>query len=249
MRLFNVFRHIGLSHLKARPARAVLTTLGVAFGISLYVAIAIINHSTRNSMRDSIDAVAGKARLSISAGVSGFPEDRLEVIRVIPGVKSAVPMIEARAFFEGATESADGLQIMGVDLLQEASVRTYKATDQKIIDDPLTFLNQSDSIILTQSLATKRGLKIDDKIRLSTALGAREFTIRGLLEPEGAAKAYGGSLAIMDIDGARVSFGKENKLDRVDIVPRNGEDLNALQSRIESALGAGYRVERPETQS
>lgn len=249
MRLFNVFRHIGLSHLRARPARAVLTTLGVAFGISLYVAIAIINHSTRNSMRDSIDAVAGKARLSISAGVAGFPEDRLEVIRVIPGVKSAVPMIEARAFFEGATESADGLQIMGVDLLQEASVRTYKATDQKIIDDPLTFLNQSDSIILTQALANKRGLKIDDKIRLSTALGAREFTIRGLLEPEGAARAFGGSLAIMDIDGARVSFGKENKLDRVDIVPRHGVDLNALQSRIETTLGAGYRVERPETQS
>jgi putative ABC transport system permease protein len=249
MRLYNVFRHIGLSHLKARPSRAVLTTLGVAFGISLYVAISIINHSTRNSMRDSIDAVAGKSKLSISAGVAGFPEEKLETIRVIPGVRSAVPMIEARAFFEGATESADGLQIMGVDLLQEASVRTYKATDQRIIDDPLTFLNQADSIILTRALAAKRGLKIEDRIRLSTASGAREFTIRGLLEPEGAARAYGGSLAIMDIDGARVSFGKENKLDRVDIVPASDEDIETLKKRIESTLGAGYRVERPETQS
>ena len=131
MRLFNLFRYIGLRHLSARPSRAILTTLGVAFGISLYVAISIINHSTRNSMKESIEAVSGKARLSVSAGVAGFPESRLEEIRTTPGVKSAVPLIEARAFFAGATESADGLQIMGADLLQETSVRTYKATDQR----------------------------------------------------------------------------------------------------------------------
>jgi putative ABC transport system permease protein len=249
MRLYNLFRYIGIRHLSARPSRAILTTLGVAFGISLYVAISIINHSTRNSMKESIEAVSGKARLSVSAGVAGFPESRLEEIRTTPGVKSAVPLIEARAFFAGATESADGLQIMGVDLLQETSVRTYKATDQKIIEDPLTFLNQPDSIILTRALAEKRGLAIDSKISLSTALGVRTFTVRGLLEPEGAARAYGGSLAIMDIDGARVSFGKENKLDRVDIVPTDDSEVPALQTRLRDKMGPGYSVERPESQN
>ena len=249
MRLYNLFRYIGIRHLSARPSRAILTTLGVAFGISLYVAISIINHSTRNSMKESIEAVSGKARLSVSAGIAGFPESRLEEIRTTPGVKSAVPMIEARAFFAGATESADGLQIMGVDLLQETSVRTYKATDQKIIDDPLTFLNQPDSIILTKALAEKRGLALESKIELSTALGVRTFTVRGLLEPEGAARAYGGSLAIMDIDGARVSFGKENKLDRVDIVPTDDSEVPALQLRLREKMGAGYAVERPESQN
>ncbi len=249
MRLYNVFRFIGLRHIQARPSRAILTTLGVAFGISLYVAISIINHSTKNSLRDSIEAVSGKAKLSIAAGVAGFAEEKLEVIRNTPGVKVAVPMVESRAFFEGATESSDGLQIMGVDLLQETSVRTYKATDQRIIDDPLTFLNQADSIILTKALAEKRGLHLDSKIKLSTAVGVKEFTIRGLLEPEGAARAYGGSLAIMDIDGARMSFGKENKLDRVDIVPIEGTALDGLESRLKSTLGDGFNVERPETQS
>ncbi len=249
MRLFNLFRYIGLRHLSARPSRAILTTLGVAFGISLYVAISIINHSTRNSMKESIEAVSGKARLSVSAGVAGFPESRLEEIRTTPGVKSAVPLIEARAFFAGATESADGLQIMGADLLQETSVRTYKATDQRIIDDPLTFLNQPDSIILTKALAEKRGLGLESKIELSTALGVKTFTVRGLLEPEGAARAYGGTLAIMDIDGARVNFGKENKLDRVDIVPEPNSDVGDLQDLLRKKLGPGYSVERPESQN
>ncbi len=249
MSFSNLFRFIGLRHIRMRPARTILTTLGVAFGISLYVAIAIINHSTRNSMKESIDAVAGKAKISVSAGVAGFEEAKFEIIRAIEGVESAVPLVEARAFFEGATESTDGLQIMGVDLLQEASVRTYKATDQRIIEDPLSFLNQPDSIILTKALAAKRNLAIDSKIRLSTADGVREFTVRGLLEPEGAARAYGGTLAILDIDAARVNFGKEGKLDRVDIVPAQGVAVEALEKRLRDTLGPGYAVERPETQS
>jgi len=245
----NLFQYIGWRHLSLRPGRTALTTLGVALGIALYVAIAIINESTKNALKESIEAVAGKASLTISAGVAGFSEDKLEIIRNTSGVKSAVPMVEARAFFEGAKESSDGLYILGVDLLQEASVRTYQATDQRIIDDPLTFLNQPDSIIFTESLAKKRGLAIDSKVKLSTSLGLKTFTIRGLLKPEGTAKAYGGSLAIMDIDGARMMFGKENKLDRVDIIPRDGTSSGALKESLQKSLGENFTIESPASQS
>jgi putative ABC transport system permease protein len=245
----NLFQYVGLRHLKLKPGRVLLTTLGVAFGIALYVAIAIINHSTKNSLRESIESISGKAKLTISAGAAGFDEAKLETIRVVDGVKSAVPMVEARAFFEGATESNQGLYILGVDLLQESAVRTYKATDQRVIDDPLTFLNQPDSIVLTQTLAKQKGLTLDSKVKLATALGVKTFTVRGLLEPEGAAKAYGGSLAIMDIDGARMMFGKENKLDRVDIVTRDGFQTEQVRENLEKALGPGLTIESPETQS
>lgn len=246
--MLNLFKYIGLRHLQLKPLRNILTLLGVAFGISLYVAIDIINHSTKNSLRESIEAVSGKAKLSISAGQAGFDEDVLEKARVVQGVKAAVPMLEARAFFEGATESSDGLYILGIDLLQEQSVRTYKTTDQKVIDDPLIFLNQPDSIILTKALAQKRGLKIDSKIRLATANGVKNFTVRGLLEPEGAAKAHGGQLAIMDIDGARMTFGRENKTDRIDIVPEPNFTEAQVKDNLQKALGLGFKIETPEDQ-
>jgi putative ABC transport system permease protein len=247
--MWNLFRLIRLRHLQTKPSRFLLTTAGVAIGISLYVAIAIINHSTKNSMRESIESVSGKAKLSISAGAAGFPEEKYEIIRTVPGVKAAVAMVQARAFFHGARESADGLNVMGVDLLMESAIRTYKATDQRIIDDPLTFLNQPDSIVITVAQAQKRGLKIDDKVDLATAIGVKTFTIRGLLEPEGAAKAYGGSLAIMDIDGARMMFGKEGKIDRIDIVTRDGFTVDQVKANLEQALGGGYMIETPEAQT
>ena len=52
----------------------------------------------------------------------------------------------------------------------------------------------------------------------------------------------------MDIDGARVMFGKEGKVDRIDIVPAPGVDEAELATRIQSAIGSGLRVERKENQ-
>src|SRR5579885_2257188 len=247
--MLNLFRFVGLRHLRMKPVRTILTALGVSFGVALYIAIEIINRSTLSSFRESIDAVAGKATLSISAGDAGFPESELDVISHAPGVKSAAPMIESRAYFAGDSESSESLMVFGVDLLKEQSVRTYKTTDEQAIDDPLVFLNQPDSIILTHSFAEAHHLKIDSKFSLATARGSKTFTVRGLLSPEGPAKAYGGGIALMDIDGAQVTFGKEGKLDRVDIVTARNADIDQVADSLRSKLGPGFTVERPETQS
>jgi putative ABC transport system permease protein len=247
--LKNLLIFVGLRHQRLRPARSILTTLGVAFGIALFVAISIINRSTRDSLRENIEAVAGKSQLTLSGGPTGFDEAKLDWVREVPGVLHAVPMVESRAYFEGSGHSDEALYILGVDLLQESAVRSYKTTDQKIIDDPLIFLNQPDSIVLTKRFAAEHGLVINSKLPLSTANGTKMFTVRGLLEPEGAARAFGGSLAVMDIDGARVSFGKVGKIDRVDIVPAEGVSIDGLIAAIRAKVGSGFTVERPETQS
>ncbi len=247
--LSNLFRFVGWRHLRLKPTRTLLTTLGVSLGIALYVAIQIINRSTLASFKESIDSVAGKATITITAGESGFSEEKLEIIQKVPGVKHAVPMVESRAYFASDHKSNETLVVLGVDMLKEQGVRTYKSTDEEIIDDPLVFLNQPDSVIVTHSFAKSHGFKLDSQFEVATARGVRKFTVRGLLSPEGPAKAYGGAIAIMDIDGARVTFGKENKLDRVDIVTREGAAIEDVRLAIKAALGAGYFVERPETQN
>jgi len=245
----NLFRFVGLRHLLNRPGRTLLTTIGVGLGVSLYIAIEIINRSTLASFKESIDAIAGKAQLSITAGETGFPEDKIDIIQKISGVKHAVPMIEAHAYFAGTKVSNETLVILGVDLLKEQGVRTYKTTDEEVIEDPLVFLNQPDSIILTHAFAKSHGLEMDSVFEIATARGKRKLTVRGLLTPEGPARAYGGALAIMDIDGARVTFGKENKTDRIDIIPTDGIDLEVVKQNITESLGPGFDVQRPSSQS
>ena len=252
-RIFNLFAYVGFRHLKMRPIRSLLTTLGVSLGIALFIGIRIINQSTLASFKENVEAIAGKATLTVTAGEFGFDENLLDVIQKVPGVKHAIPMVESHGYLASSgtnqKNTPETLFVLGVDLLKEQAVRTYKTEDEQIIDDPLVFLNQPDSIIVTHEFAKNHHLKIDSKFAIATATGKKTFTVRGLLSPVGPAKAYGGSLAIMDIDGARMTFGKEGKLDRVDLVLREGSDISEVGKRIEEKLGSGYQVVRPATQS
>ncbi len=240
---------ISMRQLFSKPLRTILTVLGVSFGLSLWVAIQTINHATLNSFKSNIESISGKAQLSVLGGEAGFLESKLDEILKNPQVKHAVPMILQRAHFAGTGRSSTTLMIMGVDMLKEQSVRTYKTTDVEVMDDPLVFLNQPDSIILTHAFAQAHGLKSDSKFELATAKGKKTFTVRGLLTPEGPARAYGGAIAIMDIDGARYTFEKMGKLDRIDLVLQEGVAIDQFAADLKAKLGSGLDVIRPELQS
>ena len=236
-----------LRQLLVRPIRVSFAVLGVALGISLFVAVSMINRATLDYFKDSVTSVSGTSKLAITGDEMGFPEEVLEKVERVSGVAHAVPSMEVRARYTTADGKDETIIVMGIDLLRESGVRAYK-TDQEIVDDPLAFLNQEDSIIVTRPFALEHGLISGSKFSLTSAAGNRPFTVRGLLTPEGAAKAYGGRIAIMDIDGARVTFGKEGLTDRIDIVPKPGVDESALAEALQRIVGPSLRVERPETQ-
>ena len=242
----NLFRFIAARHMRLRPGRTAFAVLGIACGIALYIAISIINESTSGFFRDSMTAVSGKARLTISAGELGFDENIGEQVEKIEGITDAVPVLETRSWLLTTNES---LMVLGVDLLQEKGVRNYKTEGKQIIGDSLSFIAQPDSLILTDSFAKSHGFKPGDKLELSTARGRAKFTIRGILEPTGLATAYGGALAIMDIDSARVAFGKLNKTDHIDVVTAKGVDVDQTAEKLRALLGTNYIVERPEMNS
>ena len=242
----NLLRFVAWRHVWRKPARAALTIAGVAVGVALFVAISAINASTIAFFRTNVGSMTGKATFTILGPEGGFAEETVEVARRVPGVRSAVPMIEAQARHVGART----LVVFGIDLLQESAVRDYRTDEHgpDVVEDPLEFLNQEDSLIVTKSFAATHGLKLESPIELVTAHGLKRFTVRGLLEPTGPAKAYGGGVAIMDIDGARVMFGKEGKVDRIDLVPEPGGDEDELARRVQAAIGGGLRVERKDNQ-
>jgi putative ABC transport system permease protein len=140
--------------------------------------------------------------------------------------------------------------ILGVDMLRESAVRAYSRDgDADLLDDPLEFLNQADSVLTTRAFADEHHLSVGSALVLSTASGPQTFTVRGILAAAGAAKAFGGRVVFMDIDAARVTFGKEGRTDRLDVVAKKGTDDQELGRAIGAALGAGYRVERPSDQT
>lgn len=243
----NLLRYFALRNLATRPLRTLLTIVGIALGISLFSAIQLINQAIFQQVAKNFAELSGNSQITITAREAGIPEERLQELEETEGVKSAVPLIESRAHFPGKTES-ETLVILGVDLLRDGNVRSYKFENESVIEDPLIFFNQPDSILVSRDLANRRGLMLDGKFTLVTSVGVKTFTVRGILESEGIARAYGGSLAIMDIDGARMSFGKVGRIDRIDLAVRSSAKVEDVLARVRARLGPAYSVETPENE-
>jgi len=239
---------IGLRDLRVRRLRTALAVGGVALGVALIMAIQIINQATLVAFRQTIEGTAGRAQLQIVApSESGLPAAVLEAVRGAPGVALAVPVVEGTIFV--ADGSGESMTIFGVDLGDEASVRAYEgvgADAGKVIDDPLVFLAQPDSIVVTRAFASPRGLGLGDSLSVIAAAGSRRLTVRGLLDARGVAQAYGSGLGIMDIVAAQLLLGKEGRFDRIDMVLADGGEPQVAAAALRALLPPGLAVERPE---
>ena len=129
----------------------------------------------------------------------------------------------------------------------DRSLREYdlESGDEAIIDDPLVFLAQPDSIILTSEFAARNHFTVNGRIRLGTVLGERRFTVRGIMKSSGLASAFGGNLAIMDIYAAQKMFGRGPTFDRIDLALNEGHTLAEAQQEIGALVGPGFQVEPP----
>lgn len=245
MILTNLLKHISLKRVRLQKAQSFMAVSGICLGVSAIISIGIINRSVLASFEDSINRVTGRAVLQVTGPQSGFPEAMLERVQAVPGVEYAVPVIDTHGILYGGKERA--IMILGVDVLQDNQIRDYSLHEESSdIPDPLLFLAKPDSILITREMAARENIKIDQQIRVETVHGMRIFRVRGLLNPEGPAKAMGGSMAVMDIFAAQLAFGKEGRLDRIDVSILRGEDIETVRKRIQAALPGGYRVVTPE---
>ena len=91
----------------------------------------------------------------MTAGETGFDEDVLEKVQAASTVRVAVPVIEA--VVDSNIKGQGNLLILGVDMTGDRSLRDYdlESGDDAVIDDPLVFLAQPDSLIVSKEFADR----------------------------------------------------------------------------------------------
>lgn len=244
MSLLNL--RIPVRFLRGSYPRLVLTVVALSCGVALVCAIDLVNRAVLRAFTEVVDAMAGRAAFHVVAGGSAmFPEEVAEQVARVPGVEAAVPVVNGTAFTTDA--SGDLLTVHGVDLTHDSAVRMYSTQDLngREVGDVLEFLNQSDSVILTREFAARKGVGRGDSIELETPTGKKAFTVRGLLEPEGVARVYGGNLVVMDLFAAEAAFTAPGRVNRIDVIAKRQSDLSALADDIARILPAGLKVETP----
>jgi putative ABC transport system permease protein len=240
-----LLRLISWPYFRKHILRTVLTMLGIVLGVAVFVGMHTANQSVLFAFNHTIDRIAGKTELQVTSGETGFNEEVLETIQSAPSVRVAVPVIEA--VVDSRLEGEGNLLILGTDMTGDRSLRDYdlESGDEAVIDDPLVFLAQPDSLIVTKEFAEKNHFAVNSTITLGTVLGDKAFTIRGIMKASGLSSAFGGNLAIMDIYAAQKMFGRGRTFDRIDIGIREGRTVADVQNELRLLLGAGFQIDPP----
>ena len=240
-----LLRLISWPYFRKHVLRTLLTVAGIVLGVAVFVGMHTANQSVLFAFSNTVDRIAGKTELQVTAGETGFEEDVLERVQSARSVRVAVPAIEA--VVDTNFSGQGNLLVLGVDMTGDRRLRDYdlESGDEAVIDDPLVFLAQPDSIILTKQFAEKNHLAVNDTISLGTVLGRRKFTIRGVMKTGGLTSAFGGNLAIMDVYAAQKMFGRGRSFDRVDIGLKPGVTIAEAERELRSQLGAGFQIDPP----
>ncbi len=235
---------ITLRQWRVHKLRTVLTLLGIALGVAVYFAVRTANITLIDSLNVTVEKISGRATLQITAGEAGFPEEILETVRATPGVRVAEPVIEVIAHTAFANEG--NILIAGVDTTGDQEIREYQWEESgSEIGDPLVYLAQPDSIMVSRTFAERHGLEEEDTLPLYTSHGRKDFTVRGIFKPIGIGEVFGGNVAVMDIYSAQFVFNRGRNFDRIEMITDPQVPLEEVQARLREQLPAGFKIERP----
>src|SRR5438874_3292700 len=150
-----LLRLISWPYFRKHVLRTVLTAAGIVLGVAVFVGMHTANQSVLFAFSRTVDRIAGKTELQVTAGETGFDEDVLDKVQAASAVAVAVPVIEA--VVDSNIHGQGSLLVLGIDMTGDRSLRDYdlESGAAAVIDDPLVFLAQPDSLILSKEFADK----------------------------------------------------------------------------------------------
>jgi len=215
----------------------------IAIAVALAAGMLLANDALRESFEASIDAIAGRAELRVTGAADGLiDESVLETISAAPGVSTAAPLLVQRLFL--ANDEATAVRLVGVDMLDDATIRTYTRgrSTHGALEDPLLFLAQPDSAMAPPALLTRLGIGIGDKVAVEAASGRLYLTVRAKLEGAGVGRAFGGSILLMDLYSAQTILGVEGRISQVDILIDGDATVEEVRTALRERLPSHYIV-------
>jgi putative ABC transport system permease protein len=222
-----------------------LTLMGIALGVAVFFAVRTANTTLVNSLATTVEKLAGRATLQVSAGEAPLPEEVLAAIRKTPDVVLAEPVIEK--VVQTALPDATSLLVMGMDTGSDLKLYEGEFDEAGLeISNPLAFSERPDSIAVSRPFADRYHLKEGDHIPVYTQRGQQNFTVRGFFKTTGASVVFGGNIALMDIHAAQSAFDRTGKFDRIDIMTDPRANVDAVQQTLRSRLPAALEIAKPD---
>jgi len=229
-----------------RPRRFLSAIAGFSFlGISLAVMTLVVVMAVMNGFRvELLDKILGINGHVIVHPVDGPFTDFAEVadrIAAVPGVRSAIPLIEGQALASGLADDSSGVLVRGVrgpDLLGMEKVAGSVEDGGGLID-----FDNSGGVAIGARLAQKLGLFVGDNITL--------ISPRGAVTPMGTAPRvksyevvatfnigmaeYDSTFVFMPLQEAQLYFNSADTVHAIEVYVEDPDRVGEMRAPVEAA--------------
>ena len=243
----DLFTALILRPLIRDPFRTLITILGVAVGVAVFLSIRLANQQTMMSFTESVDLVLGRADAVIRAEGMEFDETHFEKLHALRKEIKAYPVIEGYGI---ESTSGEVVEIIGTDLLQDSGIRDFSLkTIEKDLKGLLPLIMDPTGVILPEKFIPNVQFEAGSSLNFLIKGKEKELKVNAVLENKGIGKALNGNFALMDIAAAQNVFEKFGRLDRIDIQFLQPAKFDAMQKKISALLPEYLQVERPQRKS
>jgi putative ABC transport system permease protein len=223
--------------------RTLLTLLGVTTGVTLVVAIAVINTTLLTTVEDTARTLGGSADIEVAAPDStGLRAEAVESIARVDGVDVAVPVVRSYTRLRGPGDA-------GRVLILGTTYDFHRLFHREILEEgSLQITAQSmslDGVFLSSDSARDLGVAAGDSIEAETPSGTVEVKMVGSFSGPLVDALETGDIGIMPLPSAQEAFERVDRVDSVYVVAEKGADVSTVQSEISDVVGPTAIVGRP----
>lgn len=221
-----------LREVRNRPARAILTLLSVVIGVAMIVSVNVATSTTRVAQQAIFNSISGTSTLEVvSQAGAAFDGAVLKTIAAVPGVEQAVPVIRQPSIISYGKRKKVTVFALGIDPQRDAAVRQLEVKAGR------TLKPDDEGLLVDEGLAKELSLATGQKVKLWTREGRIDFDIVGLVTSQGDGAAQ--SMIYLSLPAAQEYMRRAGQIDCVQIVPREGTSLDALQPAVAKVLPPG----------
>ncbi|PJA78141.1 MAG: hypothetical protein CO149_05645, partial [Nitrospirae bacterium CG_4_9_14_3_um_filter_51_5] len=231
-----------LEHVRHRPFRAFLTVVGVAIGVSAWLAIRLANGEVYRSFEQSVESVVGKASITLSRGTGGMDESIIEAIQRHPGVQSAHPLLKIEASIQGGPSTGPMLVIWGVDFLDYAEDMQAGDSTHSTPEEQWKQFFSPRTVFLGNEFAKELGVSQGQTLTVTEQGISHDLVVGGLLRSSDSHLPGRERHAIMDIAAAQWLFGWLGRLHSIAVVPEPGVVVGTLIQALQAVVPPDIRI-------
>jgi lipoprotein-releasing system permease protein len=222
---------------------AIFSLVGIALGVATLIVVTSVMSGFQTELETRILGVNGHITIEAFAGgqIDNYPP-LLTDVRAIPGIVSALPVLDGQALLTTDRGGAKGGLVRGMTL---DDLRALHPVSDHIVAGKLDDFTGDDAIIIGIGLAQSYQLRVGDSLTVLSPQGAatpfgtvpriRAYKVVGIFDA--GLYDYNNSVVFMPLPAAQVFFQKPDAITGIEMRVKDPNNVDALLPPLQKAVG------------